>query len=42
MLSNENNPKTNLWLAIENAKTEELKAQMSKCPSEAISYLENT
>ena len=35
------NPNTAPWIAIENAATEELKAQISKCPSGALSYYEN-
>jgi uncharacterized Fe-S cluster protein YjdI len=35
------NPKASPWIAIENATTEELKAQISKCPSGALSYYEN-
>lgn len=35
------NPKAKPWIAIENAGTEELKAQVSKCPSGALSYLVN-
>jgi uncharacterized Fe-S cluster protein YjdI len=34
------NPKASPWIAIENATTEELKAQISKCPSGALSYSE--
>jgi len=33
-------PKASPWIAIENATTEELKAQISKCPSGALSYYE--
>ncbi len=32
------NPKAKPWIAIEQAKTEELKDQISKCPSGALSY----
>ena len=35
------NPKASPWIAIENAKTEELKAQINRCPSSALSYYEN-
>jgi uncharacterized Fe-S cluster protein YjdI len=35
------NPKAKPWLTIENASTEELKAQISRCPSGALSYTEN-
>ncbi len=34
------NPNGKPWLKIENATTEELKAQISKCPSGALSYYE--
>lgn len=36
------NPKAKPWIAIENASTEELKAQLAKCPSGALSYFENS
>lgn len=32
------NPQAKPWIAIENATTEELKHQVSKCPSGALSY----
>lgn len=32
------NPKAKPWIAIGNATTEELKAQIDKCPSGALSY----
>lgn len=32
------NPKERPWIKIENATTEELKSQISKCPSGALSY----
>lgn len=35
------NPKARPWLKIENATTEELKAQIKKCPSGALSYYMN-
>ncbi|MCF6297553.1 MAG: (4Fe-4S)-binding protein [Flavobacteriaceae bacterium] len=35
------NPKEKPWLKIENASTEELKAQIKKCPSGALSYYMN-
>jgi hypothetical protein len=35
------NPKETPWLKIENATTEELKAQIMKCPSGALSYSMN-
>lgn len=34
-------PKARPWLKIENATTEELKAQIKKCPSGALSYYMN-
>lgn len=30
------------WVKIENASTEELKEQIDKCPSGALSYYENS
>lgn len=35
------NPKAKPWITIENATTPELKAQLSKCPSGALSYFVN-
>lgn len=35
------NPKAKPWLKIENASTEELKAQILKCPSGALTYYMN-
>lgn len=35
------NPKAKPWIAMGNATTEELKAQLSKCPSGALSYYLN-
>ncbi|PCJ65314.1 MAG: hypothetical protein COA58_10675 [Bacteroidetes bacterium] len=35
------NPKEKPWIRIENASTEELKAQIAKCPSGALSYFMN-
>lgn len=35
------NPKERPWVKPENATTEELKAQISKCPSGALSYRMN-
>jgi len=35
------NPKEKPWIKVENASTEELKAQIMKCPSGALSYLMN-
>jgi len=34
-------PKEKLWISPENASTEELKAQVSNCPSGALTYFEN-
>lgn len=34
-------PKERPWIQIENATTEELKAQVATCPSGALSYYEN-
>ncbi|MDP3469099.1 MAG: (4Fe-4S)-binding protein [Daejeonella sp.] len=31
-------PKESPWITIENASTEELKAQVSRCPSGALTY----
>ena len=35
------NPDERPWVKIENATTEELKAQVNNCPSGALSYYEN-
>ena len=35
------NPKEKPWIKIENATTEQLKEQLSKCPSGALSYFQN-
>lgn len=35
------NPKASPWIAIENASTEDLKNQISMCPSGALSFYEN-
>ncbi len=35
------NPKEKPWLKIENATTDELKSQIKKCPSGALSYYIN-
>ncbi len=35
------NPKERPWIKMENASTDELKAQLSKCPSGALSYYMN-
>ena len=40
-LPNVYNPKERPWVKIENASTEELKAQIDKCPSGALSYTLN-
>jgi len=34
-------PKEKPWITIENANTDELKKQISKCPSGALSFYEN-
>ncbi|PHS68363.1 MAG: (4Fe-4S)-binding protein [Flavobacterium sp.] len=34
-------PKASPWITIENASTDELKKQVSKCPSEALTYYLN-
>ncbi len=34
-------PKEKPWLTIENASTDALKEQISKCPSGALSFYEN-
>ncbi|MDG1476649.1 MAG: (4Fe-4S)-binding protein [Vicingaceae bacterium] len=36
------NPMERPWIRIENATTEELKAQIAKCPSGALSYHPNS
>lgn len=35
------NPQARPWIKIENASSEELKHQISKCPSGALTYEEN-
>ena len=35
------NPKERPWIKIENASTLELKDQIAKCPSKALSYCDN-
>lgn len=35
------NPQAKPWIKIENATTEQLKEQLSKCPSGALSYFQN-
>ena len=35
------NPKASPWITIGNATTEELKSQINKCPSGALSYFTN-
>ena len=35
------NPKERPWIKIENASSEELKAQITNCPSGALSYTLN-
>ncbi len=34
-------PKEKPWISIENASTEELKEQVAKCPSGALSFYEH-
>jgi uncharacterized Fe-S cluster protein YjdI len=34
-------PKATPWIAIENATTEALKEQIRKCPSGALTYIDN-
>jgi uncharacterized Fe-S cluster protein YjdI len=41
MLPQVYNPRDRPWIKIENATTQELKKQISKCPSGALSYYEN-
>ena len=41
MLPNVYKPKNKPWITIENASTEELKNQIDKCPSGALSYTVN-
>jgi len=41
MLPKVYDPKGKPWIQIENASTEELKDQISKCPSGALSYTNN-
>ncbi|MFT5858584.1 MAG: putative Fe-S cluster protein YjdI [Flavobacteriaceae bacterium] len=41
MLPKVYNPKATPWIAVENASTEELKNQISKCPSGALTYTQN-
>ena len=40
-LPNVYKPKEKPWITIENASTDELKKQISKCPSGALSFYEN-
>ena len=35
------NPQAKPWIKIENATTEQLKVQLGKCPSGALSYFVN-
>lgn len=41
MLPNVYNPQNKPWINIENANTEDLKNQVNKCPSGALSFYEN-
>lgn len=36
------NPEASPWIVIENATTEELKSQIHKCPSGALSFDKNS
>jgi uncharacterized Fe-S cluster protein YjdI len=40
-LPNVYKPKEKPWITIENASTDELKKQIAKCPSGALSFYEN-
>ncbi len=40
MLPKAYNPKDRPWIKIDNATTEELKKQVSSCPSGALTYIE--
>ena len=40
-LPNVYNPRERPWVKIENASSKELKAQINKCPSRALSYASN-
>jgi uncharacterized Fe-S cluster protein YjdI len=40
-LPNVYNPKAKPWITPENASTQELKNQIAKCPSGALSYIMN-
>ena len=40
-LPNVYNPRERPWVKIENASSKELKAQINKCPSGALSYASN-
>ena len=40
-LPNVYNPSKKPWVNIDNASTEELKKQINKCPSGALSFYEN-
>jgi len=41
LLPNVYNPKERPWIKMKNASTEELKAQIDRCPSGALSYTIN-
>ena len=41
MLPQVYDPKASPWIAMENATTEELKNQISQCPSGALSFIIN-
>ncbi len=40
-LPNVYHPKSKPWITIENATTQELKDQIAKCPSGALTFYEN-
>ena len=40
-LPNVYDPEASPWIKMENATTEELKSQVNKCPSGALSFYEN-
>lgn len=40
-LPNAYNPKEKPWINVDNASTDEFKAQIAKCPSGALSYYMN-
>lgn len=40
LLPNVYKPKEKPWITIQNAETEDLKRQINKCPSKALTYIE--